>query len=871
MQLFTVATMRSLPRARALARSLRRHQPGWPLELMLIGREEAVARAAAAEQGLAVSSLAQQLDLDVEALLARHEEEDLVVLLLPHVLLRHLERKGEPALHLPSSAWVLGDLRPVESLLSQHSVVLVPRAGADVPEDGLEPTLEQLDRAGRIDDAVMAVDGGAVAREFLTWWALHVEETLGSLDALRVGARPEDRPWLARFLELAPARFATGVLDDPGCNLSLWNLHRHVLTVAGEDEVLVDGRERVRFLNLPGFDPDRPYRLAAGASRARVSRSPGLRGLCEGYARELRDAGWSDADFRHEVGRRLPGGLVYDDAMRALYARALALGEGVDDLFGERGAGAFIAWLEGPAPRGAALGINRYVFYRVSRERPDVLRTYPDLDGEDGPGYVEWCWAFGRTELAIPDRFMPPRPGESRRKRAPQQPPTEPLRMSSPPAPATPAVTDRGADVNAGPCPSADAADVPDLGAAVPGDGGPAVLPATANGLAVRLTGYLGHTLGLGAAARGYVEALGAAGVPVSTATVPLHHLALPVRLEDAYGRHSFEDLVHEGGHGFEIVAVNADELPSFVERLGADYFEGPRIGIWGWETNSIPARWARAFSLVNEIWVYSRFMAENIGAVAPVPVLALPPPVERPLTPAEPDRLGVPEGFLFLFVFDYLSTVQRKNPVGLVEAFKRAFAPGEGPRLLIKTINGPLRPLSEEEVLWAVDGREDIHLIDRSLSGEELNGVMAACDCYVSLHRAEGFGLTLAEAMAIGKPAIATRYSGNVDFMNEENSYLVDFTIGRVGPECEIYPPEGEWAEPSVEHAAAVMRHVYESPEEAKGRGARAAEDIARTLSRTATGAAMRARLQELAASANGRARASERPGARRAAPRRA
>jgi glycosyltransferase involved in cell wall biosynthesis len=820
MQLVTIATMSSLPRARALARSLRRHQPDWPLEVMLIGREEAIAATAQAEDSLCIRSVSQELELDVETLLARHDEDDLVVLLLPHVLLRHAERTSAPTLHLPSAAWVLADLSPIESLLAKRSVVLVPRASVDVPDDGLEPSLEQLDRAGRIDDAVVAVDGGRAAREFLSWWARRVEQTLGSLDALRVGARPEDRPWLARFLELAPARFSTGVLEDSGCDLSLWNLHRHTLQARG-DEVAVDGRGPLRFLNLPGFDPDRPHRLAANASRARISRSPILRTLSERYARELRDAGWRDVDRRHEVGRRLPGGLVYDDALRAIYARALALGEGVEDLFGEAGASAFVAWLEGPAPRGAVLGVNRYVFYRVSRERPDVLRAYPDLDGADGPEYVEWCWAFGRDELGIPNRFMPPWPGGGS---PPARRPGYEVELSvEPPLPPAPARRSQS------------------------------------NGVAVRLTGYLGHTLGLGAAARGYVQALGAAGVPVSTVTVPLHHLALPVRLEDAYGRHSFEDLAHEGGHGFEIVAVNADELPSFVERLGEDYFEGPRIGIWGWETNSVPPRWQRAFALVQEIWVYSRFMAENIGAVAPVPVLALPPPVERPAAPAAPLRLGVPDGFLFLFAFDYLSTVQRKNPVGLVEAFKRAFAPGEGPRLLIKTINGPLRPLSEEEVLWAADGREDVHVIDRSLSGDELDGLMAACDCYVSLHRAEGFGLTLAEAMAIGKPTIATGYSGNVDFMNDENSFLVDFTIGRVGPECEIYPPEGEWAEPSVEHAAELMRRVYEDREEAARRGKRAARDIERTLSRAATGAAMRRRLQELA-SANGRSPLMER-----------
>ncbi|HEX4465932.1 MAG TPA: hypothetical protein VH025_01975, partial [Solirubrobacteraceae bacterium] len=627
MQVITVATMSSLPRARVLADSLRRHQPDWPLSVMLVGREDAIAATARAEHCLSVRSVSQELDLDVETLLARHDEEDLTILLLGHLLLRHAQRTSEPIVHLPSSAWLLADLEPLEAMLDSHAAALVLRA-EDLPEDGLEPTLEQLDRAGRIDDTMLAVDGSVASRELLGWWISHVEKTLGSLDAFTVGARPEDRPWLARFIELTPARFATGVLEDVGANLSLWNLHDRALSQSGE-MVAVDGDGLARFLNLPGFDPDRPYRLAAGASRARISRSPVLRGLCERYAAELREAGWRDADHRREVGRSLSEELVYDDSLRAIYSRALALGEGFDDLFSDEGTRAFLSWLEGPAPRGGDHGISRYVFYRVSRERPDVLRAFPDLDGEDGPGYVSWCWGFGREELAIPARFMPPRPpGVS----APG--PVAPQRSASQTAPA-PAQT-----VQQTPTLDTDAAAVAD-----------------ASGIAVRLTGYLGHTLGLGAAARGYVQALGSVGVPVSTVTVPLHHLALPVTLSEAYGQYGFEDLVQHGGHGFEIVAVNADELPSFVERLGEDYFEGPRIGIWGWETNSIPPRWQRAFSLVREVWVYSRFMAENIGAVAPVPVIALPPPVQRPAAAASPLRLGVPEGFLFLFVFDYLST----------------------------------------------------------------------------------------------------------------------------------------------------------------------------------------------------------------------
>jgi glycosyltransferase involved in cell wall biosynthesis len=833
-QVLTLATPSTLPQARVLADSLRRHQPDWPLDILFIGREREAGSGGGQPQ---MRSVADELDIDIESVIARYDEEDLIALLLPRVLRSYSARGAGPLLHLPPTTWVLGALAPVRAALATRSVLLVPRMSADIPDDGLQPTCAQMERYGRIAETVMAVDGTADADGFLVWWAAQVERTLGSLDGRRAGARPEDRPWPARLLELAPARFATAVLDDPGCNLSMWNLHLHSLQSTPEG-TLVDGRWPLRWLDLPSFRPDRPHQLSAGASRVRVSRSPALRELCLTYAGELERAGWSAVDRRQDIGRRLADGLVYDDALDALRSRAEALGERFDDLFAVSGedARAFVSWLAGPAPAGAAYGVNRYVYYRVARERPDVMRAYPDLDGPDGADYVEWCWVFGREEVSIPDRFMPPQPGYTAAR-----PPTAAGERSSqtsghPPEPVEAAT---GETTEPAPAPAASEPD-PRTRAARNG-----AQPA------VRVTGYLSHTLGLGAAGRGYAQALEAAGVAVSTVSVPLHHLELPVALQGGYGRHGFEDVARDGvHHGFEIVAVNAEELPSFVERLGEDYFQGPRIGIWGWETDTIPVRWQRAFALVQEVWVYSRFMAQNIGAVAPVPTITLPPPVQAPAAPAAPLRLDVPDddGFLFLFVFDYLSTIQRKNPVGLIEAFKRAFAPGEGPRLLLKTINGPLRPLAEEEVLWAAHGRPDIHVVDRSLSGAELNGLMAACDCYVSLHRSEGFGLTMAEAMAIGKPVIGTGYSGNLDFMNAANSYLVEYELGRVGPDCEIYPPEGTWAQPSVEHAAELMRWVVERPEEATAIGARGREDIARQLSAQATGEAMRRRLEELA-----------------------
>ena len=801
------------------------------MDVVLIARE---ALGDSTFEQVPLESAIADFDVDVEALIACHDERDLISLVLPRFLEAYSKQADGPVVHLPPTVWVTGDLGPVADALTTHSVLLSPRTTHDPPNDGLGPSVVELENVGRISDTIIGVDGSSEANGFLDWWGGHLERMLGSLDGTEARGRPEDRPWLARLLELAPARFATAVLRDPGCNASVWNLHEHGLeqTPAG---TMIDGLP-LRFIDFAGFDPNHPYRLSATGTRVRVSRSKALHELCASYATELHAEGWRPGGDLGEVGRQLADGMVYDEVLAMLHARATALGEHFGDVFEERGSEAFTAWLAGPAPRGAEHGITRYVFYRVLRERPDVMRAYPDLEGSDGAEYVAWCRAFGKEELAIPERFMPSSPSET---------PSAVIDTSEKlDEHDTLGRSNAQRNTSGEPTPESDRHD----GHAKPNSDVPG--PPT-----VRVSGYLGHALGLGSAARGYAQALSAAGVPTSTATVGLEHMQLPDELGDGYGRHAFEDLIHDGRHGFELVAVNPDELPAFVDRVGERYFHGPRIGIWGWETNSIPSRWAPAFALVEEIWVYSHFMAANIGAATSVPVVALPPPVQAPAVSVEPLRLGVPDGYLFLFVFDYLSTIQRKNPVGLIEAFKQAFGPGEGPQLLIKTINGPLRPLAEEAVLWAAHGREDIHVIDCSLSAGERDGLMAACDCYISLHRSEGFGLTMAEAMAIGKPVIATGYSGNVDFMSAENSYLVDYEIGLVGPECEIYPADGEWAEPSVAHAAELMREVWENPEEATVRGARARENIARELSLESTGAAMRARLEEMPGSTPGMA----------------
>jgi glycosyltransferase involved in cell wall biosynthesis len=272
-------------------------------------------------------------------------------------------------------------------------------------------------------------------------------------------------------------------------------------------------------------------------------------------------------------------------------------------------------------------------------------------------------------------------------------------------------------------------------------------------------------------------------------------------------------------------------------------------IGQWAWETDVIPERWDAAFDLADEVWVYTTYVAEHVARAADVPVVVVPLPVEAPDAAGARVPVELPDGFTFLFAFDFFSTVERKNPLGVVEAFRSAFAPGEGPTLVLKTINADFRPEAREALRHAVAGRRDIVHVDAAFSPQEMAALLGRADCFVSLHRSEGFGLGPAEAMALGKPVVATGFGGTTDFMTPGNSYLVDWQPRLVGPDAEHYPAEGMWAEPSVEHAAALMRDVWLDREEARRRGARAARDIAASLSPAAVGSIARGRLMRIAA----------------------
>lgn len=344
----------------------------------------------------------------------------------------------------------------------------------------------------------------------------------------------------------------------------------------------------------------------------------------------------------------------------------------------------------------------------------------------------------------------------------------------------------------------------------------------TAAPAGVNVAGYLTAELGIGEAARGYVKAVRALDLEVAL----LDFDATLNRREDD----TLSGFTDDNPYPVNLVCVNADQAPAFAAHVGPAYMAGKyNIGVWAWELPEFPAEWADRFAMFDEIWVGSAYMAEAVSRRSPIPVVSMPYVVDLPARPeADKAHFGLPpESFVFLFSFDYMSIFERKNPLAVVEAFKRAFPDAPSARLVLKSINGETDPANQKRLRAAAADDPRIVLLDRYMSKSEKNRLLASCDCYVSLHRSEGFGLGLAEAMALGKPVMATAWSGNLEFMTPSNSFLVGYELAPLERDLGPYKQGQLWAEPDVAHAAELMREVVDRPELAQSRARRAAADL--------------------------------------------
>ena len=366
----------------------------------------------------------------------------------------------------------------------------------------------------------------------------------------------------------------------------------------------------------------------------------------------------------------------------------------------------------------------------------------------------------------------------------------------------------------------------------------------------INLVGHPYGALGMGEHIRKSAEAFAAARIPFDI-----------VNTFNQVGPHGgkfgefphLDRITRDARHPVSLFHLNADEMKLASAHLGDAFFaERYNIGYWAWELARFPEAWHSAFEFFDEIWAPSRFIQQAVASCAPCPVVHMSLAVDFSATAPLPRRhFGLPERkLLFLFYFDFTSYVARKNPYGPLAAFRAAFADPDrdGVALVIKLNGMEQRPDDYARFReYLGDARRGVILLDRVMTDHEVRNLVRNCDCFVSLHRSEGFGRGLAEAMYYGKPVIGTGYSGNLDFMHPDNACLVDYLLVPVKP-GEYPHADGQlWADPDIEQAASYMRAIRDDAALRQRRGARAAEYMRAQHSFAATGARYRRRLARL------------------------
>ncbi len=327
----------------------------------------------------------------------------------------------------------------------------------------------------------------------------------------------------------------------------------------------------------------------------------------------------------------------------------------------------------------------------------------------------------------------------------------------------------------------------------------------------VNLVGFAFGELGIGEDLRMAAQACEQAGIPFKVLNIdPGQHLRQADRLVAGHVVDDAAALPHAVNvfclTGFDTLRVYAEKGPAL--------FEGRyNIGWWPWELPVWPRRWSAAFSVVDEVWAATRFTQEMFSASTDKPVTLMPLPVSVARMKKTSRRaLGLPaRRFLFLYVFDFNSYLARKNPLAVIDAFQRAFPAGDDSvGLVLKTMNSRGSNPAWDEFTQRCEADPRIVLLQRTLDREVVLGLVNACDAYVSLHRSEGFGRTLAEAMLLGKPVVGTGFSGNADFLTSDTGYPVKWKkrAVAVGEYPFVENDDGAWwAEPDVSHAARQMR----------------------------------------------------------------
>jgi glycosyltransferase involved in cell wall biosynthesis len=791
---------------------------------------------------------------DFEAFVFRYDIMELNTAVKPYMFEWLRMRHPQAGLiYLDPDIYVVRSLDEIAQAFTEGKLaVLTPHLDSPLPDDGKFPTELSLMRTGAYNCGFVAINAAhPQSAKLIDWWSRKLE--FGCFVDLEAGLFT-DQKWM----DMVPGMYPdVSILRHEGYNVAYWNLASRPVARKPDGTYETNGVPLV-FAHFSGIDLSRPEIFSKHQNRFDANSIGGLRPLYDEYLQQLRLN-------NHVQHARTP--YAYE---------TFADGEKIVSVVRRAYRRHFDTCCEQPVPHPLRMDRAQFnqpypdlpqisglpvscVMYEVWWAREDLrdafnLRT---VDGREG--FIRWYLTTAAAETGLGDAYI------------------EPIRAQFKPVSVAGAARLRGWRRRAGHMvlrvlnwgkrhaglarlyahiPFSwrlalrrrvhEAAEMPMPWLPVPAVTGRGkriarvLTPPISPG--VNLLGYARGEFGIAENVRSYARALEHTQYPFLIFNFDVG--AVGRQLDRSMEPHFSGTLRYAANVFF----INADQMQIARDALGKEAFAGHHnIGFWVWELEKFPRDWHAAFDLVDEVWAPTAFVRDAIAAATKKPVLRMPKAIEFD-APAGMDRahfgLRLDE-FVFLFSYDFNSFAARKNPEAVIAAFRQAFADGtRGVRLLVKSTNGGRFHDRLEKLQRSVADDPRIEVRDGFFSREEMFGLQNCVDCYVSLHRSEGFGLGMAECMYLGKPVIATGYSGNLDFMNRDNSLLVDYKLIplREGD----YPCwQGQrWADANVSHAATLMRQVYEDRALARRIGVAAAANIRRTNSKKVCADAVTTRL---------------------------
>lgn len=591
-----------------------------------------------------------------------------------------------------------------------------------------------------------------------------------------------------RWIDFVPSYFNFSVIRDYGYNVAYWNLHERALAKYNE-KIEVNGQP-LRFMHFSGYRPDKPWILSkyvADKPRVTISQQPVFKTLAEKYGLDAQRFGWQSETAIAYGYSNVNRYFELKSSLRRKYRDQV-----IDAHRGKcefpplptDSVSAFARWAEGRTSQSGKLS---GALYDIWKSRPDLQSAFPFAASSDAERFVSWAYEHGINEGLLT---------------------ASEIKLYSDD------LSELAGNLSA--------KYVDDLG--------------------VNISGYLKGEFGVGQFGRLVARSIIQSGIPSST----LNNAETESRQEEDFETPEIESL-----YRVTVGAVNADQYSLWMATLPSDLKRHSKfVGVWAWEVDEFPKRFFPAFDLVDEIWAISEFVRDSIQPHTKKPVLVIPAPIIAPEITESLDRsaIGLIDDRPFnLFMFDYFSIFKRKNPLDLIAAHKAAFPDENGPILVIKTVNAGKHATQHEQLLFSASNRTDILVVDKYLSREQLHCLVNECQTYVSLHRSEGYGLTIAEAMSLGKPVIATGYSGNLDFMNPENSIMVPIELVPVGDDAYPYDINAKWAQPDLAFTIEALRKLHQDPELRARLGSQAKLDVTTNFTIDNAASFVKARITKL------------------------